>query len=275
MELNDFWFCAIGVLLSGYAILDGFDLGAAISLLWCKNEEEKQTIYQSVGPLWDGNEVWLVTFGASFFAAFPEAYATIFSGFYLPLMLLLWALIIRAAAVEFRNKLVSPRWRCRLDYLFALASLLIVALLGITVGALLRGIPVNGQQQFVGSFWDIVTPFSALTGILATSLAMLHGTFFVALKSPIPLGPGVRRAQWLACLVFFFSYLAVSLVCVLNLPHVARVFEQLAISWAIVLITVLAMLNIFKALIAQRPRRGFFYSTILILTLLLCFGRAA
>src|SRR3954467_1600023 len=143
MDLHVIWFILLGVLLAGYAVLDGFDFGVGILHPLAKTDNERRLFINSIGPIWDGNEVWLVVFGGALFAAFPEAYATIFSGFYVAFMLLLLALIGRAVAIEFRSKLHSGRWRTFWDGCFFLSSLVASFLFGVAIGNGMLGIPLN------------------------------------------------------------------------------------------------------------------------------------
>src|SRR5512142_1097512 len=143
MDLNTVWFVLIGVLLTGYAVLDGFDLGVGVLHLFARGEEERRIHINAIGPVWDGNEVWLLTGGGALFAAFPVVYATVFSGFYLALMLLLLALIARAVAMEFRALVPSPAWVRVWDWAFGLGSLLPGILLGVALGNVLRGVPIG------------------------------------------------------------------------------------------------------------------------------------
>ena len=148
MDLNTLWFILLGVLLTGYAILDGFDLGVGILHPIAKTDEERRIVLNSIGPIWDGNEVWLVTFGGAMFAAFPESYATVFSGFYIAFMLVLFALILRAISIEFRGKIQSRTWRSFWDYGFFTSSLLASLLFGVAVGDAIIGIPLNDRGVF-------------------------------------------------------------------------------------------------------------------------------
>ena len=145
------WFILLGVLLAGYAILDGFDLGVGMLHLRAKGDTERRILLNSIGPIWDGNEVWLVTFGGALFAAFPEAYATAFSGFYVAFMALLFALILRAVSIEFRGKVQSARWRAVWDYGFFGSSLLASFLFGVAVGAAMKGVPLNAAGDLRGA----------------------------------------------------------------------------------------------------------------------------
>jgi len=187
------WFALLGVLLMGYAILDGFDLGVGILYPFVtRTDEERRIAMNSIGPLWDGNEVWLVTFGGALFAAFPEAYATVFSGFYTAFMLLLVALILRAVSMEFRSKLHSRLWRRIWDYAFFLGSTLATLLFGVAVGNAMVGIPLNEARDYTGTFLDLLNPYSLLVGILAVSLFAMHGCIYLLLKTSGALHERVR-----------------------------------------------------------------------------------
>ena len=152
MDLPTIWFLLVGVLMMGYAILDGFDLGVGILHPLVRDEHEKRLVLNSIGPLWDGNEVWLVTFGGALFAAFPEVYATLLSGFYLPVMVILFSLIGRAISIEFRSKAHSPRWRAYWDFSFFLSSLVVTFVFGLALGNVVQGIPIGPDREFAGNF---------------------------------------------------------------------------------------------------------------------------
>ncbi len=154
MDLNLIWFILVGVLLAGYAILDGFDLGVGALHLFSKGDTERRLMINSIGPVWDGNEVWLVTGGGALFAAFPDVYATLASGFYLAVFLLLFCLIFRAVAIEFRSKHPSPTWRSIWDVAFSVASILTAILFGVVIGNLMWGIPLGADKEFLGSFFS-------------------------------------------------------------------------------------------------------------------------
>ncbi|HXV77331.1 MAG TPA: cytochrome d ubiquinol oxidase subunit II, partial [Candidatus Polarisedimenticolaceae bacterium] len=183
MDLHVVWFALLAVLLTGYAILDGFDLGVGILHPLARGDGERRLFVNAIGPLWDGNEVWLVTFGGALFAIFPEAYATIFSGFYLPFMLLLFALITRAVSLEFRGKLSSDRWRRLWDHGFFASSLTATLLFGVAVGNGMRGVPLNERGLYVGGLSDLVGPYQLLVGLLAVSLFAMHGAIYLFLKT--------------------------------------------------------------------------------------------
>ncbi|MFB3906722.1 MAG: cytochrome d ubiquinol oxidase subunit II [Acidobacteriota bacterium] len=177
------WYLLFVVLIIGYAVLDGFDLGVGVLSLLNRRAEERRLHINAVAPVWDGNEVWLLTGGGALFAAFPAVYATVFSGFYLALMLVLLGLIARAVSLEFRSKVDSPGWQAFWDRVFGIGSLLPALLFGVAVGNLLRGIPLTQTGEFAGTFLGLLNPFSLLVGLLSLVMFVTHGALFMAGKS--------------------------------------------------------------------------------------------
>ncbi len=199
--LQTAWFAIVALFLAAYAALDGFDLGAGFWHLFARDEKSRRTILRAIGPYWDGNEVWLLGGGGAVFAAFPEAYATLFGAIYLPVMALIMALICRAAAVEFRGKFESASWRRAWDVLFAAGSVMAILLLGITGGALLEGIPLGANQGIPVSPLDMLTPYSMLFGLLALLGFAGHGAIFLAMKTGGEMSERARKwasAAWSA-----------------------------------------------------------------------------
>ncbi len=182
VDLPVLWFLLVGVLLIGYSILDGFDLGAGMLLLRAKKDQDRRMILNAIGPVWDGNEVWLLTGGGALFAAFPDVYATVFSGFYLPLMLLLVALIFRAVAIEFRSKEESPKWRSSWDWSFAIASHLIPVLMGVALGNMVVGIPIGADREYMGGFFNLLNPYALIVGITTLALFQMQGSLYLLMK---------------------------------------------------------------------------------------------
>ena len=183
MTLQIIWFILVGVLIIGYAILDGFDFGVGVLHLFSKSESERRINMNAVGPVWDGNEVWLLTGGGALFAAFPIVYATVFSGFYLALILLLAALIFRAVSFEFRGKVDSPSWKRFWDYAFGIGSLLPAILFGVAFGNILRGVPVDQSGAYLGTFLGLLNPYSILIGLLSLFMFLTHGSIYLAMKT--------------------------------------------------------------------------------------------
>ena len=189
------WFFLIFVLIAGYFVLDGFDLGAGVLYPFvAKGEHDKAVVRRSIGPVWDGNEVWLLTAGGALFAAFPPAYATTFSGFYLAVMLVLFGLIVRAGSVEFRGH--DPQWARVWDACFFVGSLLPALLLGVAVGNIYAGIPMDAAGNYAGlPLIGLVTPFTLLTGLLGLAMFLAAGAAWIALKAPKPSDLQARAAR--------------------------------------------------------------------------------
>ncbi|GAA3198515.1 cytochrome d ubiquinol oxidase subunit II [Actinocorallia longicatena] len=184
MHLYHLWFIAIAVLWTGYFFLEGFDFGVGIlTRFLARNDLERRVLINTIGPVWDGNEVWLLTAGGAMFAAFPEWYATLFSGFYLPLLLILVALIVRAMGIDYRGKGTTPRWRDRWDLCIFFGSLVPAFLWGVAFGNIVRGVKLDENHHYVGTFWDLLNPYALLGGLVTLSLFTLHGSVFVALKT--------------------------------------------------------------------------------------------
>ena len=189
MELNQLWFILIAVLWIGYLILEGFDLGVGMLLKILpkgdasQKEKERRVMINTIGPVWDGNEVWLLTAGGATFAAFPEWYATLFSGFYLPLFLILLALIWRGVSFEYRGKVSTKRWTNIWDWGITVGSWLPSILWGVAFANLVRGVQLDSGHQFTGGFFSLLTPFALLGGLCLLSLLLLHGSVFLALKT--------------------------------------------------------------------------------------------
>jgi cytochrome bd-type quinol oxidase subunit 2 len=184
MTFQVFWFGLVAFFWTGFLVLEGFDFGVGmLHGAVGHDDRERRVAMNTIGPLWDGNEVWLVVAGAAMFAAFPDWYATMFSGFYLALVLLLVALILRGVSFEFRGKRQSPRWRGTWSGLLTGASALAPFLIGIALGDLLVGLPIDSSHEFTGSFVDLLTPYGIFVGITLTLLCLLHGATFLSLKT--------------------------------------------------------------------------------------------
>jgi cytochrome d ubiquinol oxidase subunit II len=180
---QEIWFILIAFLLIGYAILDGFDLGAGFWHLAAEKGKERTAIVNTVLPYWDGNEVWLITGGGALFAAFPAVYATVFSGFYLALMLVLLGLILRASALEFRDKVESPAWMKVWDVAFSVGSILPALLFGVAVGNLVKGLALDAQGNYTGTFGELLSPYSLMAGITGLFMFATHGALYLAMKT--------------------------------------------------------------------------------------------
>lgn len=184
MTLNTLWFILIGVLFTGFFFLEGFDYGVGILLPFLgKKDEERRIIINTIGPFWDANEVWLLTAGGAMFAAFPHWYATLFSGFYLALVLMLLGLIVRGVGFEFRSKDRNPRWRAFWDWMIFVGSALPALLWGVALANLARGVPIDAGMHYVGGFFNLLNPYALLGGVVALALFTLHGALFLTLRT--------------------------------------------------------------------------------------------
>lgn len=184
MELHDVWFVLIAVLWIGYFFLEGFDFGVGVlTKLLAGNRTERRVLINTIGPVWDGNEVWLLTAGGATFAAFPDWYATLFSGFYLPLLLILVCLIVRGVAFEYRHKRDEERWQTNWEHAIFWTSLLPALLWGVAFGNIVRGVKIDGQKEYVGTFFDLLNPYAILGGLVTLTLFTFHGAVFAALKT--------------------------------------------------------------------------------------------
>lgn len=182
--LSLLWFILIGVLWTGYLVLEGFDFGVGMLLKPLgRTDTERRLIINTIGPVWDGNEVWLLVAGGATFAAFPEWYATMFSGFYIPLLIILLGLVARGVAFEYRGKIDDPVWARRCDLAIQAGSWIPAVMWGVAFGNLVRGLLLDGDHQYVGGFWALLNPFALLGGLTTVSLFLLHGAVFVALKT--------------------------------------------------------------------------------------------
>lgn len=210
MDLPTIWFILIAVLYTGYFVLEGFDFGVGILLPFLgQTDLRRRVILNTIGPHWDGNEVWLLTAGGATFAAFPQWYATLFSGFYLPLFLILLALIFRGVAFEFRSKDENPRWRSLWDWAIFLGSFLPALLWGVAFANFMIGVPLDGQMNYVGGFWNLLNGYALLGGLLSLVTFTLHGAIFLSLKTEGKLMEMAKRVAgrvWVAAIVLAVAF---------------------------------------------------------------------
>jgi len=267
MDLNLLWFVLLGVLLMGYAILDGFDLGVGVLHLFVREDQDRRLVLNSIGPLWDGNEVWLVTFGGALFAAFPEAYATILSGFYFPVMIVLLGLIGRAVSLEFRSKVKTPKWRRYWDVSFFLSSFTVTFVFGVALGNIVAGVPLSAEGEYAGSLGTLLGPFALSVGALAVAGAAMHGSIYLFLKTEGDLQTRVGTWMPRTFAVFAVLYLGVSGFALQTQPHLTANFTRFPIAWVIVGLNVLAVANIPRAIHLRRPGYAFFSSSAVIAAL--------
>ena len=219
------WFMILVGLLIGYAVLDGFDLGVGALHLWlARTDVERRILINAIGPLWDGNEVWLIAWGTALFLAFPRAFAIGFSGFYLPLMIVLWLLMGRGVAIEFRHHVVDPLWRGAWDVVFSISSLLLAVLYGVAVGNVVTGVPLTDQGYFQGLFEWMLNPYALLMGLFSLVILLTHGALFLTLKTAGDLQERARRGAAYLWPVVVALVLAVTLATFTVRPLMLRSF---------------------------------------------------
>lgn len=272
LDLNTIWFILVGVLFAGYAVLDGFDLGVGALHLFTDEDEERRVMLNAIGPVWDGNEVWLVTGGGALFAAFPNVYATAFSGFYLALMLLLASLIFRAVAIEFRSKQPMRWWRQMWDVSFSAGSILSSLLIGVALGNIAGGVPVDAHGEFAGTFLGLLKPYPLLVGVATLALFMMHGAIYGVMKTEGRLHDKLR--VWAMRCIIFFVICAVTLTMatLLYVPHMAARVRENPWLFTVALANMLAIANIPREFHHGNDGRAFLSSCAAIVTLMALFA---
>ncbi len=272
MNLNVVWFILVGVLFVGYAILDGFDFGVGAWHLFVKKDEDRRVLLNAIGPVWDGNEVWLVTGGGALFAAFPEAYATVFSGFYLAFMLLLCMLIFRAVAIEFRSKQPMLWWRRMWDASFCVSSVLSALLIGVALGNLIYGVPLAADHEFAGSFLGLLHPYALLVGITTVALFMMHGAIYLVLKTEGGLHERFRAWAVNGIIFFVICYAMTTMATLIFIPRMTAPMKDYPVLFVVALMSMLAIANIPRELHRRREWNAFLSSCAAMAALLTLFG---
>lgn len=272
VHLPTLWFLLVGVLLVGYAILDGFDLGVGSLLLFTKGDTNRRVLLNAIGPVWDGNEVWLVVGGGALFAAFPDVYATVFSGFYLPLMLLLTGLIFRAVAIEFRSKEPGAKWRRFWDGAFCISSIVIALLLGVALGNMVVGVPVAADKEYTGGFFNLLNPFALICGLATVALFAMHGAIYLVMKTEGSLQAEVKRWVKSAMIFFGVSYGLLTVATFVFAPDMAERIRQAPWLFLLPTFSLLAIANVPREMARGNERMAFVSSCLSISSLMALFG---
>ncbi|MBD3381407.1 MAG: cytochrome d ubiquinol oxidase subunit II [candidate division Zixibacteria bacterium] len=272
LDLNSVWFILIGILFAGYAMLDGFDLGTGALHLFTKTDQDRRIMLNAIGPVWDGNEVWLVTGGGALFAAFPEVYATSFSGFYIAMMLLLVGLIFRAVAIDFRSKQEMKWWRQLWDVSFSVSSILSSLLIGVALGNIAWGIPLDARGEFIGNFFTLLNPYAIMVGITTVALFMMHGAIYLVMKTEGELQSRIRG--WVNNTIVFFiiCYVTTTMATLLYVPHMSANIKANPWLFVVPLLNMLAVANIPREIHHGREFRAFLSSCASMIALLALFG---
>jgi cytochrome bd ubiquinol oxidase subunit II len=269
LDYNIWWFLVFGAVISGYAILDGFDLGAGSLHLFLRKEESRRIAMNAIGPIWDGNEVWLVIGGGALFAGFPVAYAAIFSAFYVPFMIFLVGLIFRAISIEFRSKEPWPLWRKAWDIVYCFASVVISLSLGLMLGNVVEGLPLNSNREFAGSLLSFFNPFAIMVSITTLALFMMHGAIFLTMKTENRLFVKLHVLANNFIVFFVVSFVITTLYTLLYIPHLSDFFKSRPGWFTIPLLMILSIANIPRQVKVGKYRFAFISSTITIALLLI------
>ncbi len=268
------WFAIVAWMLTMYVILDGFDLGTGIIQLWVgRTDRERQTILKTIGPVWDGNEVWLLAAGGTLYFAFPALYASSFSGFYLPLMMVLWLLMLRGVGIEFRTHVDRPVWRSFFDGIFSLSSLLLAIFFGAALGNVLRGVPLKADGYFFEPLWTnfrvgpqpgILDWYTVLIGVFALLVLTLHGALYVATKTDDEINARARQTAavvWWPVLLFS----VISLFVTLRIrPQLLDNYKHYVTGWFIPIVVIIGLGGMIHFIFRKNDRAAFVCSSLFI-----------
>lgn len=272
MTLNIIWFILIAVLLGGYAVLDGFDFGVGTTSLFIKNPEYKRIMMNSIGPVWDGNEVWLITGGGALFAAFPHVYASVFSGLYIALILVLLFLIARGIALEFRSKIEKQSWIRLWDLVFGLSSLILPVLFGVAVGNLLTGLPVRADMNIEITLFELLMPYPILVGVLTLVLFIMHGSLYALNKTEGELNTQIKKIASTFSWIFAALWVVMTIVTIIFEPQAIKNFQAMPILYITSVAVFVFALLIPSRIAQQRYKQGFTFSFLIILLAMATFA---
>lgn len=268
--MNAIWFWVLGAMLTAYAVLDGYDLGVGSLSLWiARTDEERRLALNSIGPVWNGNEVWLLAAGGMMVVSFPRVYAVAFSGFYLALMLVLWLLILRGVSIEFRGQSRNPLWRALWDAGFWVGSVLLALLLGVALGNVVRGLPVGADGYFQGTFALMLNPYALLTGILSVVVLAWHGSNYLRVKTEGALFERAARFSRTLWWIMVAMLIVVTIATFIVLSGSPRTFQVYPAAWVIPIFILVALVWGFWSRGADRSKAAFRSSVLLIVALML------
>ncbi|MFZ6050495.1 cytochrome d ubiquinol oxidase subunit II [Halocola ammonii] len=256
------WFLVVGGLFSGYAVLDGFDLGAGFWHLFLKKDKSRRIALNAVGPVWDGNEVWLVIGGGALFAGFPKVYASLFSAMYLPFMLFLIFLIFRAISIEFRSKEEMKWWRNMWDVCYFVSSTMLAFLLGVVVGNVLQGFEMDPTGQVHISLFEALNPFAILIGLTAVALFATHGGIYLTMKTEGRLFVKITKLVNRAMIAFIVLFAISTLYALIYFPHLSDKVASSPVFFILPLLAFLSIANIPRLLNKRKYQMGFLFSTL-------------
>lgn len=269
ISYNTWWFLVFGAVITGYAILDGFDLGAGAMHLFLKKETSRRIALNAIGPVWDGNEVWLVIGGGALFAGFPVAYAAVFSAFYLPVMIFLIGLIWRAVAIEFRSKEPGRLWRLTWDFIYSFACIVVTLSLGLMLGNIALGLPLDQHHEFAGNWLSFFNPFSIMVALTTLALFMMHGAIYLAMKTENRLYTRLTILAKSFTVFFIVAFGITSMYTLLYIPHLSDTIKSNPAYFIFPVIMFLAIANIPRQLKKGKYRYAFISSAVTIAALLI------
>ena len=272
MELVILWYLVVGLSATAYVVLDGFDLGVGMLHLFTKKDEERRLMLNAIGPVWDGNEVWIVIVAGTLLSGFPDAYATICSVFYTPIMIFLSGIIFRAVAIEFRSKLPQSRWRNTWDVAFSLGSYVITFILGVLLGNLVVGIALDSKEEFSGSFTSFFTPYPVLMGITAIAVLMMHGAIYLNMKIDGEFHAKTKRWSYRSMIFFVIMYVALTISTVIFEPHMIEKMKQYPFLFLVAALAGAIIYNVIRMLKKDNSGWAFICSSIALALLIGLFG---
>lgn len=270
LDYPTIWFLVVGALFSGYAILDGFDFGAGAWHLFFEKDNDRRIALNAVGPVWDGNEVWLVIGGGALFAGFPVLYATLFSSMYIPFILFLMFIIFRAISIEFRGKEEMAWWKKLWDTGYSISSIMLGFLLGVVLGNILQGIQIDENFQYAGSgFFEFLNPYAILTGLTSLALFMAHGASFLLLKTEGKMFSKLTYLLKIGIIFFIISYALTTVYTLLFIPHLSDAFLSNPLLFIVPVLTFLSVANLPRLASQKKYKMTFLFSSITISLLLI------
>lgn len=262
LDLPTWWFLVIGGLFSGYAILDGFDMGAGTLHLFFKRDKSRRIALNAIGPLWDGNEVWLVIGGGALFAGFPVVYGSLFSAFYIPFMLFLVMIIFRAISIEFRSKEDYQWWRNLWDVSYSVSSTLMALLLGVALGNVIKGMEIGEGFVYQGTFLDMLNPYSLIVGVTTVALFSMHGAIYLTMKTEDRMYRKLTRMVKGTTIFFVLMFIITTLYTLLYVPHMTARFKEYPLLFGVPILVVLAIANITRLVAKRKYMWAFVFSGI-------------
>lgn len=269
IDYATWWYLVVGGVFTGYAILDGFDLGAGAWHLFFKEDKDRRIALNAVGPVWDGNEVWLVIGGGALFAGFPDVYATVFSAMYIPFMLFLTFLIFRAVSIEFRSKETMKWWRKSWDIAYSSSSIMLAILLGVVLGNVLQGMNIGPDKEFAGTWLEFLNPYALMVGVTTLALFMMHGAIYLLMKTEGNQYEKMKVYVKGGIIFFLVSFSMTTIYSLIYFPHLSDRFKEHPIFFFLIVIAFLSIANIPRLIKKKSYWKSFLFSSLSVAMLLI------